>query len=141
MGFPQSLYGYTGSGTIAVIAWNINIIMIMEINNNIYHCLLGISPTLYSSEKEGGAPRHHSHLQAFQDTLTDCLLEDIGYNGDKFTWFRGGLRERLDRAVSNAEWMEMHPMSGLSNLEMGKSDHCPICLDTEYLAGVAAAPS
>jgi hypothetical protein len=37
MGFPQSLYGYTGSGTTTVIAWNINIIMSMEINNNIYY--------------------------------------------------------------------------------------------------------
>jgi hypothetical protein len=34
--------------------------------------------------------------------------------------------------------MEMHPMSGLCNLDMGKSDHRPIYLDTEYLAGVAA---
>ena len=35
MGFPLSLYGYTGSGTIAVIAWNINLITNMDINNNI----------------------------------------------------------------------------------------------------------
>ena len=68
----------------------------------------------------------------------DCSLEDIGYHGDKFTFFRGGLRERLDRAVSNADWMEMHPLCGLSNLKMGKSDHIPIFLDTEYLAGVAS---
>ena len=39
MGSPQSLYGYTGSGTTAVIAWNINIIMNREIINNIYYCL------------------------------------------------------------------------------------------------------
>ena len=38
MGSPQSLYGYTGSGTTAVIAWNINIIMNKEIINN--HLLL-----------------------------------------------------------------------------------------------------
>ena len=31
MGSPQSLYGYTGPGTTAVIAWNINIIMNLEI--------------------------------------------------------------------------------------------------------------
>ncbi|XP_073362934.1 uncharacterized protein [Aegilops tauschii subsp. strangulata] len=52
-------------------------------------------------------------MQAFQDALMDCSLEDIGYHGDKFTFFRGGLRERLDRAVSNADWMEMHPLCGL----------------------------
>jgi exonuclease III len=43
---------------------------------------------LYSSEKEGGVPRARSRMQAFQDTLTDCSLEDIGYEGDIFTWFR-----------------------------------------------------
>ena len=32
----------------------------------------------------------------------------------------------------------MHPLCGLINLDMGKSDHLPICLDIEYLVGVAA---
>lgn len=63
-------------------------------------------------------------------------MEDLGYVGDKFTWFRGGLKERLDRAVTNADWMAMHSHATLCNLEMGKSDHRPILLDTEYLAGV-----
>ena len=31
----------------------------------------------------------------------------------------------------------MHPWAGLSNLEMGKSDHRPIFLDTNHLTGVA----
>lgn len=33
--------------------------------------------------------------------------------------------------------MTLHPFAGLCNLEMGRSDHRPICLDTEYLASVA----
>ena len=68
---------------------------------------------LYSSEKEGRAPRQQAMMQLFQDARNDCSLEDIGYNGDKFTFFRGGLRERLDRAVSNPGWMDMHPLCGL----------------------------
>lgn len=48
-----------------------------------------------------------------------------------------GLRERLDRAIFNAGWMKLHPFAGPCNLEMGRSDHRPICLDTDYLAGVA----
>ena len=93
---------------------------------------------LFSSEKDGGAPRHQSRLQAFQDALSDCSLEDLGYEGDIFTWFHGGLRERLDRAVTNAGWMQLHPLAGLCNLELGNSDHRPICLDTYHLAGIAA---
>lgn len=47
----------------------------------------------------------------------------------------------VDHAVSNDDWMEMHLLTGLCNIEMGKSDHRPICLDTGYLAGVAAPRS
>ena len=39
MSLPPSLVVIVDSRTIAVIAWNINIIMNMEINNNIYYCL------------------------------------------------------------------------------------------------------
>ena len=63
----------------------------------------------YSHEKDGGAPRQQVRLKAFQDALADYGLEDLGYTDDQFTWFRGGLKERLDRAVSNSAWMELHP--------------------------------
>ena len=108
----------------------------LHAHSNLLWVVIGdFNEILLSSEKEGGAQRQQSRLKAFQDALADCSLEDIGYHGDKFTFFRGGLRERLDRAVSNPGWMEMHPLCGLVNLDMGKSDHRPICLDTEYLMG------
>jgi hypothetical protein len=65
-------------------------------------------------------------------------LEDTGSSSDKFTLFRGGPREWLGRGVFNADWMTLHPFAGLCNLEKGRYDHRPICLDTDYLAGVAA---
>jgi hypothetical protein len=82
-------------------------------------------------------PRARARMQAFQDALRDCSLEDIGYEGDMFTWFRGGTKEHLDRAMGNSAWSAMHPFAGLRNLEKARSDHRPICLDTIYLAGVA----
>lgn len=93
---------------------------------------------LLLSEKEGGAPRQRASLQAFQDALVDCSLEDVGYEGDKFTWYRGGIRERLDMAICNAGWSPMHLLVGLHKQEYGHSDHRPICLDTEWLASAAA---
>jgi hypothetical protein len=56
---------------------------------------------LFSHEKEGGNPRPPSFMQAFQDALIDCELEDLGFSGDNFTWKRGRIRERLDMAVAN----------------------------------------
>ena len=39
MSFPPGLVDIADSRIIAVIAWNINIIMNKEIINNIYYCL------------------------------------------------------------------------------------------------------
>jgi hypothetical protein len=72
---------------------------IRELKNssNLPWVLLGdFNEILFSHEKEGGNPRPHNFMQAFQDVLTGCGLEDIGYSGDMFTWRRGRIRERLD---------------------------------------------
>jgi hypothetical protein len=48
-------------------------------------------------------------MQAFQDVLSDCGLEDLGYSGEIFTWRRGRIWECLDRAVADGAWTSMHP--------------------------------
>jgi hypothetical protein len=87
---------------------------------------------LYSHEKEGGNPRRQGCMQGFRDALVDCGLEDIGHTGDPFTWRRGRIRERLDRAVANGAWSIMHPGATLLHLEFTRSDYRPILLDTDY---------
>ena len=72
-------------------------------------------------------------MQAFQDTLTDCDLVDMGYNGEKFTWHRGLIRERLDRGVCNPGWPQLFPNAAVQNLEYNHSDHRPLLLDTQFL--------
>ncbi|XP_071677062.1 uncharacterized protein [Lolium perenne] len=62
----------------------------------------------------------------------DCSLEDIGCMGDPFTWKRGRIRERLDRAVADGNWLMLNPGAKLQHLGFIKSDHRPILLDTEY---------
>jgi hypothetical protein len=94
---------------------------------------------LCGSEKEGGNLRPQRCMQAFRDVLTDCNLDDLGYVGEIFTWRRGRMRERLDRAVCNPVWSSKFPMASLINEDYSKSDHRPISLDTEYLADVQAA--
>lgn len=89
-----------------------------------------LNEILYSSEKEGGNARPMSYMTAFRECLSDCLLEDLGYIGNKFTWKRGGTRERLDRAVGNEGWSSKFPDAGVHHLAMGGSDHRPILIDT-----------
>lgn len=46
-------------------------------------------------------------MDKFKDTMVDCGLQDLGFEGDMFTWQNhshteeGYIRERLGRAVAN----------------------------------------
>jgi hypothetical protein len=91
---------------------------------------------LYSNEKEGGAVRSQRCMQAFRGALNSCNLEDLGYGGDIFTWRRGKICERLDRAVCDPRWAAMFPMAAVVNEDFGKSDHRPVLVDTERVLGL-----
>ncbi|KAL2901504.1 Transcription factor PCF7 [Bienertia sinuspersici] len=45
--------------------------------------------TLRYEEKEGGADKVRRGIEEFRDTLDECSLKDLGYNGCCFTWERG----------------------------------------------------
>ena len=58
-------------------------------------------------------------------------LIDLGYQGPGFTWTNGRegkdlIRERLDRVLANAEWLDVFPNSKVIHLPRTFSDHCPI---------------
>jgi hypothetical protein len=91
---------------------------------------------LYSAEKEGGAMRPQRCMQGFRDALNVCYLEDMGYEGEIFTWRRGQIRERLDRDVCNSRWAAMFPLAGVVNENFDKSDHRPILVDTKRYASM-----
>jgi hypothetical protein len=83
-----------------------------ELNNNsdLPWVVFGdFNEILFSHEKEGGNPRPQPYMKNFREVLMDYNLEDIGFMGDPFTWKRGQMRERLDRAVANGDWITMHP--------------------------------
>jgi hypothetical protein len=112
---------------------------IRELNSNssLPWALIGdFNEILFSHEKEGGSTRRQGYMQAFRDAMSDCGLEDLGFSGDVFTWKRGQIRQRLDRAIANGQWMNMHPGAVLQHLGYIRSDHWPILLDTKYQAGV-----
>jgi hypothetical protein len=67
-------------------------------------------------------------LLAFQEALIDTGPSDLGYTGDKFTWHRGGIRERLDRAVACDGWRSKFPDATVENLDYSRSDHQPVLL-------------
>lgn len=56
---------------------------------------------LFSHEKNRvGLPNFYV-MRRFADCLCDCCLQDLGFVGLPFTWERGGVKERSNRAVFN----------------------------------------
>jgi hypothetical protein len=68
-----------------------------------------------------------------------CELDDLGFVGDVFTWRNkqtkssSHIRERIDRAVANAEWRMMFPFVQVRNGDPYHSDHKPIVVETKKL--------
>jgi hypothetical protein len=77
-------------------------------------------------------------MNAFHDALDACNLVDIGFVGDAFTWHRGDMRERLDRALANQAWTQSQDKAALLHLEYNHFDHRPLLMDTEYYAAQRA---
>ncbi|XP_021771837.1 uncharacterized protein LOC110735976 [Chenopodium quinoa] len=84
-------------------------------------------------EKESGVDNERRTLPDFRETLHDCELRDLGYEGQWFTWEKGRtkqtlIRERLDRFVANGPWFELSLNQVVDNMARKKSDHSPIFL-------------
>lgn len=78
-------------------------------------CMGDFNEILYSFEKQGGAPKAQVYKDRFRNALSFCNLNDLGFDGDIFTWrnnnfcVEGYIWQRLDRVVGNAEWCSQFP--------------------------------
>lgn len=92
---------------------------------------------LMEEEKEGGPKRSQAFMDRFRAALEDCDLNDLGFEGDPFTWRNNShssefyIRERLDRAVACGDWIAKFPLYRVINGEPRHSDHRPIIVDTD----------
>lgn len=53
--------------------------------------------------------REELRMEKLQNVLSNCFLEDLGYDGPWFTWEWGNIvgnniHERLDRGVATSAW-------------------------------------
>ncbi|WCJ37367.1 DNAse I-like superfamily protein [Euphorbia peplus] len=83
---------------------------------------------LTSEDKRGGSIRRMRGCPLFQDFMDAAGLHDLGFTGPRFTWKRGLLLERLDRAVGNSVWSDTYPRTTINHLPRIKSDHRPLLL-------------
>lgn len=70
-------------------------------------------------------------MELFREVLNEGNLYDLGWKGDKFTWNNSKgdetfTKERLDRAVSNPEWIEVYKESWVEEMMARTSNHKPL---------------
>jgi hypothetical protein len=100
-------------------------------------CAGDFNEILYQHEKEGGLLRPQAQMDRFREAMVDCELQDLGFEGDVYTWrnnnrrAQGYVRERLDRALANMEWRAHFATVHVLNGDPRHSDHRPIIISTE----------
>ncbi|KAG8479043.1 hypothetical protein CXB51_029683 [Gossypium anomalum] len=78
-------------------------------------------------EKQGGRV-NRKRCALFGEFMDSIGLQDLGFSGPNFTWNRGGIFERLDRAICDDAWCLEFPLSKVLHLQKLKSDHRPLKL-------------
>ncbi|XP_028755095.1 uncharacterized protein LOC114714521 [Neltuma alba] len=78
---------------------------------------------LTPSDKLGGAAPILPALQHFASCISESQLVELPVVGEKFTWEKQGVKERLDWAFSNVEWALKFPQSKAAHGMKFKSDH------------------
>jgi hypothetical protein len=105
-------------------------------NNRPWLCIVDFNETLHAWEKEGGVPKPQWRMDRFREALEFCELDDLGFNGDTFTWRNNShsaenyIKERLDRAVASEGWRQRFPAFKVTNGDPRHSDHRPVIVDT-----------
>ncbi|KAF9622284.1 hypothetical protein IFM89_031087 [Coptis chinensis] len=85
------------------------------------------------SEKEGGNPTPSRYIDDFVSLMEDLEMVDLGYHGPAFTWLNNRLeaaniRERIDRVVANAEWLNLFPLVYVDHVTTLSSDHVALAV-------------
>jgi hypothetical protein len=92
-------------------------------------CLDDFNEILYNHEKKGGPARAQYQMENFSMALYDCVLRDLGYTGDKYTWRNNNhntnfyIKKRLDRAVASRSWCSWFLSYHVLNVDPYHSDH------------------
>jgi hypothetical protein len=94
---------------------------------------------LSSQEKAGGNIPEPNITTSFRNTISHCDLQDLGYNGNIYTWTNRQegtqlIQSRLDRFLANSNWIAMFPNFTNTHLTRYRSDHCPILLDFSHIS-------
>ncbi|KAL5564135.1 hypothetical protein UlMin_027299 [Ulmus minor] len=93
-------------------------------------CAGDFNEILNGNEKLGGGVKSQRAIDEFRNAVDDCLICDLGFVGDPFTWCNNRpndlIYERLDRGFGNIDWVNRFPNTTVEHLEAVCSDHRPL---------------
>ncbi|XP_074373815.1 uncharacterized protein LOC141714180 [Apium graveolens] len=107
-------------------------------------CIIGdVNNVVTAGDKVGGSKYLTALIDGFNEALLDAGVTNMALVGHQFTWERGRdtnnmMEVRLDRALTNTEWLSLFPMAKLYNIEGTSSDHSPILLVPQVVAHIHA---
>ncbi|KAE8704128.1 hypothetical protein F3Y22_tig00110458pilonHSYRG00002 [Hibiscus syriacus] len=113
----------------------------MKVNYNTdqaIHCFNDIASI---DEREGSNLKCIERIINFREHWNNCNLFDAGWSNNKFTWLRRHhdqvvLQERLDKALTNVESLDLFPNLNVTVLPRHYSDHHPIMVETNFPLGL-----
>ncbi|XP_012083819.1 uncharacterized protein LOC105643331 [Jatropha curcas] len=105
--------------------WN-ELEQLMTFINNRWLLIGDFNAIRSREERFGGSQRRSGIDKKFSQWFLQSNLVDMGYRGARFTWKRGMLLERLDRALCNEAWNLRFPDYAVIHLARISSDHRPI---------------
>ncbi|KAH9770621.1 reverse transcriptase domain-containing protein [Citrus sinensis] len=77
----------------------------------------------YANEKCGGSQSNTGICHIFNSWFHSNNIVDLKFSGPQFTWSRGGLSKRLDRAMCNQDWLGKFVNYSVLHLPRVASDH------------------
>ncbi|MBA0763072.1 hypothetical protein Gotri_012589 [Gossypium trilobum] len=94
-------------------------------SKRIHWLAIGDSNAILSSDDKRGRQVVGRKCSLFVEFLESAELNDLRFKGPTFTWHRGGVVVRLDRAICNETWLIAFSNSQVTHLPRLKSNHKP----------------
>ncbi|GLT47333.1 hypothetical protein SLA2020_210380 [Shorea laevis] len=86
-----------------------------------------------SRDKKGKRSPPQIDRRILEELISSCSLRELSYCGSPYTWARGNISERLDRALINDAWSQLFPNAQLFHCTRIGSDHCPLLLSLKAI--------
>ncbi|KAJ4824185.1 hypothetical protein Tsubulata_011922 [Turnera subulata] len=136
---PPTVYG-SPNDTLRRALWQ-NLEVLAPLIYNPWILAGDFNALLSAQEREGGRCVTAAKLKDFQTCIDNTHLIDLGFAGPVFTWHRGSLKQRLDRALCNEAWLERFEETIVYHLPFLGSDHRPPLISLNTLCTPARKES